>query len=219
MSEAAPMPFTTAGVPTEEFAVLLQKGKLRGYLTADDLMSVLERVELSPELLEAVRGRVTAEGIALVDEEAPELVLDDDEDEPLGPPSPTDGDGQGGLAQVEVGLSLAQVATVASVATVAPVAAPTAARARPAGRVDDESRLAGPTSDHVRMYLKEIGKVPLLTGEEEVLLAQRVEAGLAAAEQMAALAEQHGGLEFAPVSEVRVHRRPVNDGLAAKEIL
>jgi RNA polymerase primary sigma factor len=40
------------------------------------------------------------------------------------------------------------------------------------------------TSDPVRMYLKEIGRVPLLTAEEEVDLAKRVEAGLFASEKL-----------------------------------
>src|SRR5712691_2360805 len=36
----------------------------------------------------------------------------------------------------------------------------------------------GGSFDPVRMYLKEIGKVPLLTAEQEVTLAKRIEAGL-----------------------------------------
>src|SRR6266568_9364283 len=41
-----------------------------------------------------------------------------------------------------------------------------------------------PTADPVRMYLKTIGKVPLLTADDEVMLAKKVEAGLEAEEQM-----------------------------------
>jgi hypothetical protein len=37
--------------------------------------------------------------------------------------------------------------------------------------------LKAPTNDPVRMYLKEIGKVPLLTAAQEVDLARRIEAG------------------------------------------
>ena len=51
-------------------------------------------------------------------------------------------------------------------------------------RADDESAAKAATSDPVRMYLKEIGRVPLLTAEEEVDLAKRVEAGLFASEKL-----------------------------------
>ncbi|MET9951726.1 RNA polymerase sigma factor [Streptomyces sp. NPDC006339] len=43
----------------------------------------------------------------------------------------------------------------------------------------------GPSSDLFRQYLREIGRVPLLTAEEEVELARRVEAGLFAEEKLA----------------------------------
>src|SRR2546427_2971651 len=48
----------------------------------------------------------------------------------------------------------------------------------------DPDLLKAPTNDPVRMYLKEIGKVPLLTAEQEVDLAMRIEAGLWAEEML-----------------------------------
>ena len=51
---------------------------------------------------------------------------------------------------------------------------------------------AGISTDLVRAYLKEIGKTPLLTAEQEVELSQRIEAGLFATEKLR-LADSGGG--------------------------
>jgi RNA polymerase primary sigma factor len=53
---------------------------------------------------------------------------------------------------------------------------------------------ASPSSDPVRMYLKEIGRVPLLTAVEEVDLAKRVEAGLFASEKLMTQRDLPAGL-------------------------
>ncbi|MFI6276822.1 RNA polymerase sigma factor [Streptomyces sp. NPDC050988] len=50
----------------------------------------------------------------------------------------------------------------------------------PRGRTDT----GGPSSDLFRQYLREIGRIPLLTAAEEVELARRVEAGLFAEERL-----------------------------------
>ncbi|MBQ0849219.1 RNA polymerase sigma factor [Streptomyces sp. BH-SS-21] len=50
----------------------------------------------------------------------------------------------------------------------------------PRGRADT----GGPSSDLFRQYLREIGRIPLLTAVEEVELARRVEAGLFAEEKL-----------------------------------
>jgi len=59
--------------------------------------------------------------------------------------------------------------------------------------------VAGATSDPVKDYLKQIGKVPLLNAEQEVELAKRIEAGLFAEEKLAEGAlrpESRGDLEW-----------------------
>ncbi|HEY4561952.1 MAG TPA: RNA polymerase sigma factor [Thermoanaerobaculia bacterium] len=54
--------------------------------------------------------------------------------------------------------------------------------------------VAGATTDPVKDYLKQIGKVPLLNAEQEVELAKRIEAGLFAEEKLARHgASMHGG--------------------------
>ena len=69
------------------------------------------------------------------------------------------------------------------------------------------------TSDLVRIYLREIGRVPLLTAEDEVELAKSIEAGLFAEEKLGGgiplLGAIHGDLELL-VGEC-AHRRV--DGL------
>jgi RNA polymerase primary sigma factor len=52
----------------------------------------------------------------------------------------------------------------------------------PAARAERATEIG--SFDPVRMYLKEIGKVPLLTADQEVTLAKRIEAGLHAAERI-----------------------------------
>ena len=51
-------------------------------------------------------------------------------------------------------------------------------------RREVDQALKAPTNDPVRMYLKEIGKVALLTAQEEVDLAKRIEAGVDATERL-----------------------------------
>jgi len=200
------------GLPVHGLALLVAKGKAQGSLTTGDVFDVLSDVEPSTEMLERIYGYIRSQGVELVDEVAAELAA-----EAAGDPAAT--------AALEAAAALdAAAAAAAAVAPPPPEATPAQpAPSRPrsrAGASETSDAAARPdrlgeggVSDPVRMYLKEIGKVPLLTAAQEVNLAQRIEAGLAAT---AEIAEANGSLPS--VDEGSLHARAA-DGLRAKRQL
>ncbi|MFZ4433069.1 MAG: RNA polymerase sigma factor RpoD [Microthrixaceae bacterium] len=74
------------------------------------------------------------------------------------------------------------------------------------------------TADPVRMYLREIGQVPLLTGPEEVALAKRIEAGVLAEERLADLNASGEIAQIAPAERAALNRSR-RDGDRAREQL
>ncbi len=85
-------------------------------------------------------------------------------------------------------------------------------RLRPGLLDRDGSRSIGSTSDPVRMYLKEIGRVRLLTGPEEVSLAKRIEAGVLARARL-----EEGGIDA--VTERRLKRESADGNRAKSELI
>jgi RNA polymerase primary sigma factor len=233
MSEGA-TPLSVEGIREEDLGRLLATGRERGMLTQDDLMAVLEDVELSAPLIDAVVARVRTEGIAYVEDEEPESVGQSNGSPGLlngtgplpgpaldvgvgAPSSPVEGDrdtlrapGRGGAPGVRVtgGSRRRGSATGEEQGGRAP------ALRLYQGDADDGERM-GPGADPVRTYLKDIGKVSLLTPEAEVTLAQRIEAAIPAAERLAEL-EDHYAPNPVPPGELVAVERALADGQKAK---
>ena len=115
---------------------LVAKGKERGYITFDELNTILPPDQNSSEQIEDVMANFSEMGIQVVESEEPE-------------------DGEAPAAKAEK--------------------AEEEADEEQTGNVDEAS--LGRTDDPVRMYLREMGSVELLSREGEIAIAKRIEAG------------------------------------------
>ena len=75
-----------------------------------------------------------------------------------------------------------------------------------------------PSTDTVRAYLREIGRVSLLSADLEVLCAKRIERGLEA-QRLLEQWRAEGRLEEVPAAEREAARRAVREGQEAKDLL
>jgi len=171
------VPAPVVRVPAEQLETLLATGRRQGSLRSSEIVSMLNTVEPHHDTIVAVVERVRDAGIDYIDD-APSLDEAEIEFREV-------------VAEVEAAAGStpppAEPEAAAHPAP-APVAMRSAPRARPSGAaLYDHDR--GGSTDFVRMYMREIGKVPLLTAEEEVALAERIQAGLAARARQAELEE------------------------------
>jgi RNA polymerase primary sigma factor len=212
---------TSALDPSGDYQVdlqrLIQRGRAKGILTMEEVVHVLRNVVLSTEVIESVRTQLGAEGIAL-DESIPSV---DEDLAGIEPPHP------GPLPSVEAELHEARDAAYAvgdfeqdgpELGGVRPARSAAARRRVLRVAKSPERGGGGGSSDPVRMYLKEIGRVPLLTGGEEVEYSRRVEAGGFAAIRLADLAAS-GELSTLEFEERRALQRTVRRGEDAREVL
>ena len=196
---------------------LLLKGREQRSLHVDDVVAELADVELTRDLVEGVRSRLETAGIVLLDED-----LDaDSADGSAAAHAPVPA-----TAPDNCGVKDAAVPLLAAIAPPDMRAGPPLVRlpapSKHASRASapnrhEVDRSAAP--DPVGTYLREIGKVRLLTGAEEVALARRIEAGLQAIAGLAALEYRYGDSCAIPPEESRPLEHLVADGFQAKKAL
>jgi RNA polymerase primary sigma factor len=187
------------GSVEDPFARLLAQARRTGRLTQHDLVRALPRVELTSDVLATILRRCAEAGITIEDIEVGDMdTVDEIEASAIGS---SNGSGAAVAAFDLRGRRLSNMLR---------------RRARlDSGRADE--RGTG-TSDPVRMYLREIGRVRLLVASEEVELAKRIEAGALASMQLAE-ADASGTLGALPANESQELQRLADDGDLAKSAL
>ncbi len=183
-----------SGVESGEWSTLIARGRESGVLHAEEVTHVLRHVELTGDVLAEVKMRMDSQGIVI--DETVESLADDtpsalrrqvDPASPASEPPAVDDADERLLSR---------------------------RRARRTKKASPKGE--GGTSDTVRMYLREIGEVDLLTVEDERRLAQLIEEGQIAAGTIDRIEEDGGVVEGI---EGRMLIRAVNRGERAKSEL
>jgi RNA polymerase primary sigma factor len=182
-------PFSS--VDTSEWGKLVKQGRATGEVHAEKVAHVLRHVELTGDVLDQVQSVMAEQGITIDD-----AVDTDDHD-------------------TEV--SIVREVIVDEVGA-EPEDADEQLLSRRRGRRTKKSQPKGEggTSDAVRMYLREIGQVDLLTTDDERRLAQLIEEGLVAAGKIDQAAEAASPIDGV---EERMLLRAVSRGERAKSEL
>lgn len=164
---------------------LLKKAQEQGVITYDDILALLPEAERDIALLDDLMDSLVEVGIEVVPNTPSEPSIPEDG---LTAPDMNDGfpDDDDEFALLEIDDDLTD---------------------------DAGYQQAIDTDDVVGLYLKEAGRVPLLTADEEVSLAKRMESGLLAKSQ---LEEYEDDL---PMDDAYTLRELVADGEAAQEHL
>ncbi len=227
MSESAPLLSPVVGVSDEQLRELLDRGKQRGSLGLDDVLEVFRHVEFSPDVYERVRLLLDKSGIVL-DESLDAIVpntpsVPDPVAEPI---VPVTAEPVADSASLEADAVVEDVAELQTVIIEEvddeddgeDLASRQRARFRAVASREALRMSAGGSSDPVRMYLKEIGRVPLINAQDEVDLAKKIEAGMISAERLADLEASGEITALEPVERRRLERL-VKKGERAKSEL
>lgn len=164
---------------------LIQKGRQQGMLTYDEIMAVFPEIETDVALLDELLDAMMEAGVEVLLEKPDdaELALDAAESFDF------HFDEEDDLIAKEGELYLSEI-------------------------MDDAGyRQALDTDDVVGLYLKEAGRVPLLTAAEEVSLAKRMERGMQATERL----KRYG--DKLPLDDIYDLKERVADGEMAQEHL
>ena len=199
-------------------AKLMGNGSNRTSVTEDEIQVALKDIDVSDEQLTAVYSALRNSDIQIIsasgNDDAPMDVDDDDNDTDTDDFDDDDEHDSGSLDDHELKMARQADAEMGSSKSKKKRTVRTS-RSRSRVRGIDASTVML-TGDPVRMYLKEIGKVDLLTASEEVDLAMKIEAGLEATEKLEAA--EAGELELTR-AEMRRLTRIENVGLEAKQAL